>query len=206
MRKIKILGINGSPREKATFFAVQKALEAAAEVEGVETELISLSRKSIGFCVHCNGCIKDGVAANCIVHNDDMTEIFEKFKEADGYIIASPVYNMNITGQLCTFFNRFRSSYIEVRDNQYFNMDKVGGAIAVGGTRNGGQEIVIDAIMNFYNTEGITTVNGGMVTYTGACIWSKDKGKQGVIEDTIGLNNAKIIGKKVALLSKKILR
>ena len=42
---VKILGISGSPRHKSCNDAMTAALGAAAQVEGVETELVELRGK-----------------------------------------------------------------------------------------------------------------------------------------------------------------
>lgn len=196
----RILGICGSPRNGATEYTLKQALEAAASA-GVETELITLRGKKLNFCIHCNKCVNED-KDYCTLHNDDMTVLYETFYKADGYIIASPVYDMGLTGQLSTFFNRFRATYTRLKDNPMYYSAKVGGAIAVGGTRNGGQESTINCILNFYHTLGITVVNGGMGCYGGAAIWSQDKKALGAKEDLIGIKNARLIGEKVAETAK----
>jgi Multimeric flavodoxin WrbA len=52
-----ILGICGSPRKKATEYVLSKALEMLSEM-GFETELFSVRGKNIGFCQHCDYCLK----------------------------------------------------------------------------------------------------------------------------------------------------
>ena len=42
MEKVKILGIAGSPRKGNTEYLVQRALEAAESIGGVDTEFVSL--------------------------------------------------------------------------------------------------------------------------------------------------------------------
>lgn len=197
----KVLGICGSPRNAATEYTLRQALDAAAGVEGVETELITLRGKKINFCIHCDKCIREN-SARCSLYDDDMVELYDKFYEADGYIIASPVYEMGISGQLATFFNRFRSGYNLVKDNPRRFSNRVGGAIAVGGTRNGGQESTINCIFGFYHTQGINIVNGGLGCYGGAAVWSRDKKEQGAAEDLAGIENARVIGEKVAMMAK----
>lgn len=201
---VKILGVSGSPRKASTEYALSQALEGAMEIEGVETSLVSLRGKKMNFCIHCNRCIKEE-ARHCVVYrDDDVNELCEQFYQADGYIIASPVYEMGITPQLCTFFSRFRPNYLILKDDPTFFSTKVGGAISVGGTRNGGQESAINNILGFYHTQGILVANGGMCVYNGAAVWSKDKMEQGAREDEAGMNNARLIGRKVAYTSKVI--
>lgn len=202
--KVKILGICGSPRKAASEYALRVALDAAAEVSGVEVELLTLRAKEINFCIHCDQCIRKN-SMYCTLHQDDMTqEMYDSFYEADGYIIASPVYEMNVTAQLATFFNRFRPTYNVLKsDPSYFSL-KVGGGIAVGGTRNGGQETTIQSIHGFFHTHGIVPVNGALGVYSGASVWSQDRRSAGAKEDLIGMNNCQRIGKRVAELAVRL--
>jgi len=194
---VKILGVCGSPRTGATEYVIKEALKEASKVKDVQVELITLKGKKINFCIHCDKCVKQE-ADYCVIFDDDMTDLYQPFYHADGYIVASPVYNMNVTGQLATFFNRFRPNYTILKKNPDYFSSRVGGAIAVGGTRNGGQEQTINAILGFYYTQGIMTVSGGLGTYHGASVWSKDKKALGAQEDLEGLENARKIGRKVA--------
>lgn len=196
-----ILGICGSPRTGATEYTLRQALEAAASVEDVTTDIITLKGKKINFCIHCDKCIKENSPC-CTLYDDDMAKLYEQYYQADGYIIASPVYEMGISAQLAAFMNRFRAEYTLVKDNPFYFSKRVGAAIAVGGTRNGGQECAINTILGFYHTQGITVVNGGLGCYGGAAVWSQDKMARGAEEDDIGIKNAKLIGRKVALITK----
>ena len=146
---VKILGICGSPRRKSCYKALETALEAAKNAEeGVEVELVELRAKKMNFCIHCNKCLRDK-SDRCTVFKDDMTELYDKFYEADGVIIASPVYEMNITAQLCTFFDRFRSAWLKGVEDPDFFAHKVGAGITVGGTRNGGHVIIQCTYMQY---------------------------------------------------------
>lgn len=197
---VKILGICGSPRRKSSYTALEAALKAAEAEGDVVTELVELRARNMKPCVHCNKCLRDE-SDRCTVFEDDMTELYDKFYEADGVIIASPVYEMSITAQLSTFFSRFRSAWMISVKDPYFFMRKVGAAITVGGTRNGGQEFALQTILNFYNTQGMTICNGGSGIYSGAALWSPGDGSQ-KMDDEAGMENAKALGKKVAVMSK----
>lgn len=197
----KIIGVCGSPRKKSSYTALKAALQAAEEIGGVETELIELRGKKLNFCIHCNQCLKKGTDY-CTVYEDDMRPLYQKFYEADGIIIASPVYEMNITAQLATFFNRFRPTWnILSKDPEAFGK-KVGAAIAVGGTRNGGQESTIQAIHGFFHTQGMMICNGGKI-YGGASLWNPGDGS-GEFEDEQGMKEAVYLGSKIARMVKEI--
>lgn len=182
--------------------ALNAALEEAKKQGDVEIELVELRGKKVNPCMHCNKCLRDN-SDRCTVYTDDMTELYDKFYQADGVIIMSPVYDMNITPQLSAFFSRFRSAWkISAQDPEFF-LGKVGAAMSVGGTRNGGQEAVIQCILNFYNTHGITVCNGGGTVYAGVSCWNPGDGS-GTMEDSFGMDNAKVLGKRIAILAKRI--
>ncbi len=198
---VKILGICGSPRRRSAYTALQAALEAAEKSgEAVQTELVELRGKNIHPCVHCNQCLQKGSDA-CVVFQDDMTPLYQKFYEADGVILASPVYEMNITAQTALFMDRFRSAWRKgVQDPEFF-VRKVGAGIVVGGTRNGGQEMAVNAINNFFLAQGMTLCTGGNGMYTGAMLWNPGDGST-LMDDPEGMQNAAILGKKIAIMAR----
>ena len=198
---VKILGICGSPRRKSSYVALKAALEAAKSAgDDIEVELVELRARKMNFCIHCNKCLKDN-SDRCTVFTDDMTELYDKVYQAYGLIIASPVYEMNVTAQLATFFGRFRSAWmLAINDPEFFTR-KVGAAIAVGGTRNGGQEATLSSIINFYYTQGITVCNGGSGMYAGPALWNPGDGS-GEMDDGEGMENVEILGRKVAKMAR----
>lgn len=193
----KILGISGSPRKSATYHALEVALGEAERVHGdlVETEMISLHNKKIAPCNHCNYCKNNN--SLCIL-NDAMTDLYEKLVDADAFLFASPVYAMNVTPQMHAFFSRMRPIH-RVKGGALRN--KIAGAIAVGGTRNGGQEQTVNALINAALTRGIIFVGGEPGDYSGAMVWSKDNGKEGVEEDEEGYDALLCLGARIAELS-----
>ncbi|MEL7610141.1 MAG: flavodoxin family protein [Bacillota bacterium] len=203
---MKILGVCGSPRKGATEYALRQALEAAA-AEGCETELILLRGKKIAPCCHCNLCLKDKTCVRCVAYKDDMMDLYDKFYDADGYILASPVYEMNVSPQICAFFSRFRPTWQLKTTAPDFFTNKLGAAMSVGMARNGGQEKTNDALIAFLMTMGITTISGPAGAYNGALLHAYDQYRavETVMEDTAGLENARAIARKMArMLLKKI--
>lgn len=95
---MKYVIINGSPRKKNTW-AVVKQVEKSLDGEFEE---IQLMKENIPIC---NGCFKcfDG-EENC-PHFDKVNPIVEKLKDADGLIITSPVYAMNVSSLLKNFLD-----------------------------------------------------------------------------------------------------
>ncbi|MBN1615253.1 MAG: flavodoxin family protein [Deltaproteobacteria bacterium] len=100
---MKIIAINGSPHGKRGSCAqLVQRMFAACEAQGAETEMIALQRRRINFCVGCGKCLSEGVCPQ----KDDVLEIQDKMRAADGIIFASPVYVMHVTGQMKTFIDR----------------------------------------------------------------------------------------------------
>lgn len=189
---VRILGISGSPRKSSTEYALKKSLEEACKLPEVETDFWTVRNKEIQYCIHCDYCVKN--KDMCFI-DDDIDDLISKMLKADGFIIASPVYDMNITAQLAACFNRTRPLFI-VKPGVFAN--KVGGAISLGGTRHGGQETTIQAIIDFYLMNGMLVTGGVGGCYSGGTVWTKDNKKEGVKDDLTGLNTVRGLGRAVA--------
>ncbi|ENN96795.1 NADPH-dependent FMN reductase [Methanocaldococcus villosus KIN24-T80] len=180
---MKVLGISGSPRLEGTHFAVNYALNYLKE-KGAEVKYLTVHKKKINFCIHCDFCIKK--REGC-VFKDDMLEFYEAMEWADGIIIGTPVYQGTVSAQIKAVMDRTRA--ILAKNPNIFK-NKVGMAIAVGGDRSGGQEIALRTIHDFFIINGIIPVSGGSFgANLGASLWSRDKGKEGVKEDEEGLRS-----------------
>ena len=191
---MKVIGISGSPRpEGNTTLLVREALNAVAE-EGIETEFISLADKELNPCIGCNLCKETG---KCQII-DDIEEILEKMKEADGIILGSPVYFGGVSAQLKMLMDRSRPLRMGFQLR-----NKVGGAIAVGASRNGGQETTIQQIHNFFLIHSMIVVgdNDPTAHYGGTGV---GKSPGDCKDDNIGLETARNLGKNVAEVVKLI--
>ena len=99
---MKILAIVGSPRLKGnTSFLVDQALDEAEKV-GAETEKIVISQHKVSPCLGHENC----ASLESCTQKDDAGWIMEKFYEADGVILACPVYYLNVTAQMKAFLDR----------------------------------------------------------------------------------------------------
>lgn len=191
---VKIIGIMGSPRTDGnTSFLVETALKSAEEA-GADTEFINLASLNLEPCVACDICKATG---ECAIY-DDMREITEKLIEADGMIIGSPVYFGSVTSQLKMLIDRSRPLR-----GSFKLRNKVGGAIAVGGSRNGGQESTIGTIHDFLLIHDAVVVGDGapMAHYGGTGVGGP-KGDTKL--DEVGLETSKNLGKRVAELAAMI--
>ena len=185
-----VVGICGSPRQQATEHILKEAMRMLEE-KGFETRFWTVRGKRIGFCTHCDFCLKNKECA----FKDDMQELYALLKEAKGMIFATPVYNGGVSAQTKAVMDRCRA--VVAADKDFFK-HKVGMGIAAGGDRMGGQEAALLQIYTFYILNGMIPVSGGFFgTNLGATFWTKDT-LEGVKQDEEGFRSLKKTVKRFA--------
>ena len=201
MMQMKIVGISCSPRKgKSTFYALETCLQAAKEaVPGIETTLIELSETKMNGCVACGKCVK---VLECS-QEDDFPKMIPVLSDPElaGLVVATPVYLGSMTSQCKAFLDRC----VMFRRNGFLLRDKVGGVIAVGGVRNGGQELTIQAVQAAMLVQDMVVVSEGRPTsHYGATLWSGHP--DGIEKDAFGLETARNLGKRVAEVAARMHR
>jgi multimeric flavodoxin WrbA len=142
---MKVVAIGGSPRLQGnTNYLIDQALGELASC-GVETEKIVLNEYKIGPCQAHNNCAS---FSEC-QQKDDAPWILEKFSQADGVIIASPVYFGSISAQTKAFMDRSFFIYMHNKRPQA----KCAGLIAVAGRR--GAEETLKELRKFVRSPDI---------------------------------------------------
>ena len=186
---MKVIGIVGSPRKGGnTEILTAHTLKAITE-EGLETELISLAGLDIKPCNACRACAQE---ERCPIE-DDLFPIYLKMKEADGIILASPVYYGSATALIKALMER--AGHIAHSGRQVFN-GKVGGPLVV--ARRAGQNFTFAQLTLWFQILGFYIPGS---TYWNIAI-GREKGD--VEKDEEGLRTAWNFGKNVALLVKKL--
>lgn len=135
---MKVLMINGSPRIGGNTAVALKEMEKTFEKNGIEAETVQIGNKAIRGCIACGTCNKKG---QC-VFDDAVNEAAPKFAEADGLVIASPVYYASANGTLISFLDRlFYSCKCDKRM-------KVGASVVV--ARRGGLSATFDELNKYF--------------------------------------------------------
>ena len=184
---MKIIGIVASPRKGGnTETLVSIALEEVQK-EGVETELISLAGKDIKPCDACGACRTTG---KCTVQ-DDFEGIYKKMLDAEGFILATPVYFGAATPQMAALISR---CYVRGSNRPFEN--KVGGPIVV--ARRAGQNFTYAQLMFFYMISGMIVPGS---TYWNIA-FAREKGE--ATQDEEGVRTIRNFGKKLGWLAKKV--
>jgi multimeric flavodoxin WrbA len=196
---MKIVGICCSPRKgRTTFQAMEACLASAYEVDDtIETVLVELADKKIGPCIACNIC-KQGLICGI---DDDFGELLTLLSGEDvaGVIVGTPVYVGSMTAQCKAFLDRS----VVLRRNDWLLRDTVGGALAVGGVRHGGQELTLQAVRAAMLCHDMICVGDGRPSgHFGAALYSG--GPDGIETDEDGLATARHLGRRVAEVALKL--
>lgn len=100
----KVIGLLGSPLpEGNTAILLDRALKGAADA-GCTVEKIVVNNLDFQACMEMMFCREH---ETCII-DDDMQQMYQKFREMDSLIIATPVMTMGIPGKLKSFMDRFQ--------------------------------------------------------------------------------------------------
>ena len=114
---MKVIAFNGSPRKKwNTATLLEKAVEGAAS-RGAETELVHLYELNFTGCKSCFACkTKNGESYGRCVVKDDLEPILKNVEGADALILGSPVYFLDVTGEMRSFMERLMFPYLTYTD------------------------------------------------------------------------------------------
>lgn len=181
----KVILISGSPRKDGNSM---DALQVAAEelqAAGLETEIVTLAGMNIGSCLACPRCgFSDG--GRCVI-DDGANEIYAKIGQADGLILAAPVYFGTARGDMMNFIQR-----LGMCSNRHgrFLEGMVGGPIAV--ARRGGQTTALSEMLMFCYICGMTVC--------GSHYWNMlfGMGKGEALQDAEGVSTVRLFARRVA--------
>lgn len=188
---LRIIAVSTSPRKgKTTAQALSICLEAAKAVspERMETELIELADLEIPAYVAAGVPLKPG-------QKDDFPDVAARLvaPQVAGIIVGTPVY----FGSMSALCKAFLDRCIALRMRQFALANKVGGVVAVGGVRNGGQELTIQCVQSALLCQEMVLVGDGRPTcHTGATVWNS--GKDDISQDEFGLQTVRNLGRRVA--------
>lgn len=192
-----IIGIHSSPRKGATAYSLQRALEYCEEVPGVTTNFYELRRGKIAPCIHCDRC---NDVLHCPSFDDAMQKFYDEIPKAHGLILASPVYDMGVSPLMSAFLSRLRP--LGKLTSRGVFATQVGGSLAVAGARNGGIEETQGILNRALMSQGMCLAGGGVYSYSGGGIWSKDRKEEGVKADELGMRTVAMMARRVAITAK----
>ena len=140
---MKVLMLNGSPRAGGNTSVALGEMEAVFRQEGIEVETVQVGQKDVRGCIACGKC---GTLGKC-VFDDIVNELAPKFQEADGLVVASPVYYASANPTLVALLNRLFFS------TRFDKRMKVGASVVC--ARRGGCSATFDELNKFFTISGM---------------------------------------------------
>ena len=176
----KVLILTGSMRKGGNTDLLAQAFAEGAEKNN-EVEIISVADYKVNPCIGCNSCFTR--EKNECFQNDDMPVIYEKLREADTVVIASPVYFYGISAQLKAVIDRLHTPM-----RNEFHIKRL--ALLLVGAASLPElfdaiKLQYQLVLNFFHLE-----DAGMVLVRGA----KDKGD---VKNGDGLKRAYELGESI---------
>ena len=140
---LKVLMLNGSPKANGNTAIALREMENVFKENGVEVETVVIGNQAVRGCIACGSCCEKG---QC-VFDDVVNELAPKFEEADGLVIASPVYYASANATLIACLDRlFYSSHFD-------KTMKVGASVAC--ARRGGCSATFDELNKYFTISGM---------------------------------------------------
>ncbi len=187
---VKIVAVNCSPKKGGSVTAALKLAlaEAKAVSPAVETELIELS----GMSLHPEVAAGIDLPAGT---KDDFLPLVPKLADPQvrGIILGTPVYFSNMSAVCKGFIER----WMAFRKDNWALKNKVAGVVAVGGGRNGGQELAIQSVQACLFGQQMIVV-GQTLGHGGASIWNEKSLKGDIGANEQNAAEAKGVGRRVA--------
>lgn len=183
---MKVILVNGSPKEKGCTYTALCEVAGALEKNGIETEIFWVGAKPIAGCIGCGACSKSG---KCFV--DDCVNVFvEKAKTADGFVFGSPVHYAAASGALTSFLDRAFYGKGAVFAG------KPGAAVV--SCRRGGASAAFDQLNKYFTINNMPVVSSQY--------WNQVHGNtpEEVKKDAEGMQTMRTLGNNMAWLLKCI--
>ena len=146
---MKVLLINGSPRDNGNTFTALSEMAKTLNAEGIETEIVSIGKKAVQGCIACGMCSRLG---KCTFNDDLYYKIWRVVKDGiDGLVIGTPVYYGGPNGSLCALLDRV--FYSLGKQLQY----KPGASVVV--CRRGGATAAFDRLNKYFTMMNMPLVS-----------------------------------------------
>lgn len=154
--------------------------------EDIEVETVQIGNKDIRGCIACYSCKEKG---RC-VFDDEVNQLAAKFEEADGLVIASPVYYASANATLIACLDRlFYSTHFD-------KTMKVGASVTV--ARRGGCSSTFDELNKYFTITGMPIASSQY--------WNSVHGRdpKEAEQDAEGLQTMRTLARNMAFLMKSI--
>ena len=170
---MKVVMVNGSRREKGCTYTALNEIAGVLNEQGIDTEIFHVGTKAV------NGEI-----------NSIVKEVAEAVKNADGFVVGSPVYYASPSGEVIAFLDRlFGTAEADLRF-------KPGAAIC--SARRGGTTASLDVLNKYFLFNQMPLVSSRY--------WNMVHGNtpEEVLKDEEGIQIMRTLGTNMAWILKSI--
>ena len=182
----KVLIINGSPRADGNTSVAVRELEKTFNDCGLEVVTRQVGNMNIRGCIACGRC---GELGKC-VFDDAVNEIAPIFEEADGLVIASPVYYASANATLIACLDRLFYS------TGFDKKMKVGASVVC--ARRGGCSATFDELNKYFTISEMPIASSAYWNSIHGCA----KGEADMDEE--GKRTMRVLARNMAFLIKSI--
>ena len=188
---MKVIAINGSPKEAGNTYHALKIVTDELEKQEIETEIIHVGNKNIRGCIACGGCAKNK-NEKCVI-DDYVNEAIQKLKAADGIIIGSPVYYASMAGTMKCFLDR---AFYVAGANGGLYRHKVGASVVA--VRRSGEVATFDHLNHYFTLAEMFLPSSNY--------WNVIHGRMPgeVLQDEEGVQIMRVLGKNMGYLIKQL--
>lgn len=186
MKDLKVLILNGSPRIHGNTSVAVSEMEKIFSESGVKTETVQIGNMDIRGCIACGSCFEKG---KC-VFDDIVNDLAPKFEEADGLVIASPVYFASANATLIACLDRLFYS------TNFDKTMKVGASVVC--ARRGGCSAAFDELNKYFTISNMPLASS---QYWNS-IHGRDRGEAGMDEE--GKQTMRTLARNMVFLMKSI--
>ncbi len=113
---MKITNIVGSPRRKSNSAKIASKFCDTAAQNGASVNTYILNKMNFKGCQACYGCKKG--KGTCVL-KDDLKAVLNEIGNTDVLVVSSPVYVMDVPGQVKCFLDRLTSYFNPHQKNTY---------------------------------------------------------------------------------------
>ncbi len=104
---MNVIAVNGSPRKDWSTGTLLKSALEGAESAGAQTELVHLYDLTYQGCTSCFSCKRKGSTCEGLcAMRDDLREVLTHVLQSDVFLLGSPIYFGDVTGETRSFLER----------------------------------------------------------------------------------------------------
>lgn len=185
---MRVLLINGSPRENGNTRLALEEVAKTLEAEGVETVIVNIGKRAVQGCIACGWCGRNGYCT----YRDDLYERVRQIMAdgIDGLVVGSPVYYGGPNGSLCAFMDRVCYSL-----NRYMQFKPAASVVVC---RRGGATAAFDRLNKYFSILNMPIVSSQYWNM----VYGQTPGQAALDEE--GMQTMRTLGRNMAWMIRRL--